>query len=109
MDRKEFIRHCGLGVCGCVICLPEIAEPLRANDSEAPDQRLAFARYQLSKMVAFMAAEASTEAASGILQKTGRECARIGKLHVNFKNEPEGYFAAAKKNWGTEFLLGQNQ
>ncbi len=104
MDRKEFLKNvCGLGVCRCVLSPIVAVESLHAEDVNAIDQRLAFARYQLSKMLGFIAADTTSEAAVGILQKTGRECAKLGKLHVNFKNDPEGYFAAAKKNWGTEF------
>jgi hypothetical protein len=104
LDRKEFLKSvCGLGVCGCVLSLPVAVESLHAEDAAAIDQRLVFARYQLSKMVGFIGADTTLEAAAGILQKTGRECAKLGKLHVNFKNDPEGYFAAAKKNWGTDF------
>ncbi len=104
MDRKEFLKNvCGLGVCGCVLGLPGAVESLHAEGAAATDQRLVFARYQLSKMVGFMAADMSSEATVGILQKTGRECAKVGKLHVNFKNNPEAYFASARKNWGTDF------
>jgi hypothetical protein len=105
MDRKEFLKHvCGLGVCGCIPGLAAAAdEPSRADEATAPDPRLAFARYQVSKIVGFIAADTSSETAIGILEKTGRECAKLGKLHIKFKNDPEGYFAAAKKNWGTDF------
>jgi hypothetical protein len=104
VDRKEFLKNiCGLGVCSCALGLPAAVESLHAEDAAAIDQRLVFARYQLSKMVGFIAADTTSEAAVGILQKTGRECARISKLHANFKNDPEGYFAAARKNWGTDF------
>ena len=103
MDRKEFLKNvCGLGVCGCVLNLPVAMDSLHGEDA-AIDQRLVFARHQLSKMVGFMAADTTSNAAVGILQKTGRECAKLGTLHANFKNDPEGYFAAAKKSWGTDF------
>ena len=49
-----------------------------------------------------MAADASAETCAGILEQTGRECAKLGQLGVRFKADPEGYFAAAKQNWGTE-------
>jgi len=38
-----------------------------------------------------------------VLESTGRECARLGGLFARFKGEPEGDFATATKNWGTEF------
>jgi len=104
VDRKEFLKDvCRWGVCGCVLSLRATTDSLHADDA-ATDQRLVFARYQLSKMVGFMAADTTSDAAVGILQKTGRECAKLGKLHTNFKNDPEGYFAAAKKSWGTDFV-----
>lgn len=103
MDRKEFLKSaCRLGVCGCALSLLGAPEPLHAGDAAAPDQRLVFTRYQLAKMVGFMATDASAEACAGILEKTGRECAKLGRLQLKFKGDPEGYFAATKENWGTD-------
>ena len=78
------------------------AEPLLAEESAAPDQRLLFARYQVAKLVGFMGTGTTAEACAGILEKTGRECAKLGQLQVKFKGNPEGYLAAIKKNWGTD-------
>lgn len=104
MDRKEFLRSvCGLGVCGCAASFLGSPLPARAEDTPPEDQRLAFARYQVAKLVGFMAAGASAEACTGILEKTGRECAKLGQLGVRFKGDPDGYFATAKAAWGTEF------
>lgn len=104
MDRKEFLRSvCGLGVCGCAASLIGTAGSARAEEKPAEDQRLAFARYQVAKLVGFMAAGASPEACTGILEKTGRECAKLGQLGPRFKGDPDGYFATAKAAWGTEF------
>ena len=105
MDRKEFLKKaCGLGACGCALTLVGGAESLHAAAADqAGDQRLAFARYQVAKMVGFMAADAP-EACAGILEKTGRECAKLGQLPAKFKGDPEGYFATARKSWGTDFV-----
>lgn len=103
MDRKEFLKSaCGLGVCGCALNLLGAAAPLQAAEPSAEEQRMAFVRYQLSKLLGFMAADVPAEACAGILEKTGRECAKVSPLHVKFKGDPEGYFAAAKKSWGTD-------
>lgn len=104
MDRKEFLKGiCGLGVCGCALNVLGTRPLLQAADPPAEDQRLRFARYQLAKMLGFLAADASPETGIGILEKTGRECAKLGQLQARFKGDIEGYFAAAKKNWGTTF------
>ena len=104
MDRKEFLKSlCGLGVCGCVLSLFSAPEPVHAEDTASLDQRLLFARYQLAKMLGFMATDTTAAACAGVLEKTGRECAKLGQLQVKFKGDPEGYFATAKKNWGTDF------
>lgn len=103
MDRKEFLKAaCGLGACGCALSIVG-ALPLEAAE-EAPDQRLEFARYQIANMVRFMAADTSAAAACAtVIEKTGRECAKLGQLATRFRGAPEGYFATAKKAWGTEF------
>jgi hypothetical protein len=104
MDRKRFLKTvCGLGVCGCVASLVDPPEALAAAPEQVPDQRLAFARYQVAKMVGFMAAGASAPACADILEKTGRECAKLGGLAAKFKGDPDGYFATASKAWGTDF------
>jgi hypothetical protein len=104
MDRKEFLKSvCGLGVCGCALNLLGAPIPLQAAEAPAEDQRLAFARYQLAKLLGFMATGAPAGTCAEILEKTGRECAKLGQLQAKFKGDPEGYFAAAKRNWGTDF------
>jgi len=103
MDRKDFLRSaCGLGVCGCALNFLATPELARAEDAAPPDQKLAFARYQVAKMVGFMAADAAAAACAGIIEKTGRECAKLGQLQARFKGDPQGYLAAIKKAWGTE-------
>jgi len=103
VDRRELLKNaCGLGVCGCALGILGIPEKARAEDTGAVDQRLAFARYQVAKLVGFVAGATTPEACAGILEKTGRECAKLGQLG-QFKGNPEGYFAAAKQAWGTGF------
>ncbi len=103
MDRKEFLRSaCGLGVCGCALNLVGAVSPLQAAEPSAEEQRMEFVRYQLAKLLGFMAADLPVEACAGILEKTGRECAKVGGVAAAFKGDPEGYFAAVKKSWGTD-------
>jgi hypothetical protein len=104
MDRKEFLKTaCGLGMCGCALNLFGTTTPLLAAETPAEDQRLAMVRYQLAKLLGFMAAGTPAGTCAGILEQTGRECAKLGQLGARFKDDPEGYFAAAKQNWGTDF------
>ncbi|MEW6757941.1 MAG: hypothetical protein AB1347_06955 [Acidobacteriota bacterium] len=103
MDRKEFLKGlCGVGACGCVLNVLPVSGAVFAGDGAGSDQRLAFVRYELAKMIGFMAAETTPAACAGILQKTGRECARLGRVAERFKGDPEGYCAAIRENWGTE-------
>ena len=104
MDRKEFLKTaCGLGMCGCALNLFGATTPLLAAEPPAEDQRLAYTRHQLAKLLGFMAADAPAETCAGILEQTGRECAKLGQLGVKFKGDPEGYMATANKAWGTDF------
>jgi hypothetical protein len=104
MDRKEFLKSaCGLGVCGCAMNLFGETKPTPAAEPPAEDRRLLFARYQLANLVSFMATDTPPGACAGVLEKTGRECAKLGQLQVKFKGDPEGYFATARKAWGTGF------
>lgn len=104
MDRKEFLKSaCGAGLCGCAFTWLGAPPPAAAEEPSADAQRLAFVRYQLAKMVGFLDAEAPPATCAAVLEKTGRECAKLGTLVATFKGNPEGYFAAASKAWGTEF------
>lgn len=104
MDRKTFLEMvCGLGACSCVAGLTAPARLLAADQTSVPDQRLAFARYQVANMVRLMAAGPAVPACTEVLENAGRECAKLGGLAARFKGDPEGYFAAARKAWGTEF------
>lgn len=105
MDRKSFLKTvCGLGLCGCVSAIAkELVAEADAPTPPPPDQRLAFAGHQVAKMVGFMAAGTTAPACAEILEKTGRECAKLGGLAARFKGDPDGYFAEAKKAWGTDF------
>lgn len=103
MNRMEFLKSaCGLGVCGCALSLLDPPEPVAAGDAPAQDQRLAFVRYQVANMVGFLAADTTAESCAAVLEKTGRECAKLGQLGARFKGDPEGYFAATKEAWGTD-------
>lgn len=103
MDRRKFLQGaCGIGICGCALHFLGAPEQLGAEEAAATDQRLAFARYQVANMVKFMAAGEAAAACVEIIERTGRECAKLGQLQVKFKNDPEGYFAATKKLWGTD-------
>lgn len=104
MDRKEFLKSaCGAGLCGCAFTWLGASSPARAAEPSADEQRLAFVRYQVAKMVGFLSTESPDGACAAVLEKTGRECAKLGSLVAAFKGNPEGYFAAATKAWGTEF------
>jgi hypothetical protein len=110
VDRTAFLRTvCRLGLCGCVASVVDPTEVLAASASEVPDQRLAFARYQVAKMVGFMAAGTTAPACADIIERTGRECARLGGLAAKFKGDPDGYFAAAGKAWGTDFQWNKDK
>lgn len=110
MDRKEFLKNaCGLGICGCMLSLFGSPGRLQAAETPGEDQRLRFARYQLAKLLGFMADGAPAGTCAEILEKTGRECAKLGQLGVRFKGNPEGYFAAAKQNWGTDFTWDKDK
>jgi hypothetical protein len=102
VDRKEFLKSaCGLGACGCALGLSVRPEPLLGAQTQAPDQRLVFARYQLAKLVSFMKTDTPEDVSSAILEKTGRECCKLGQVPAKFKGDPEGYFAAIKQLWNT--------
>jgi hypothetical protein len=104
VDRKTFLKTvCGLGICSCVASVVDPCEALAAHQAEAPDQRLVFARYQVAKLVGFMASGPAAVACTEIVEKTGRECAKLTGLAAKFKGDPEGYFATSRKAWGTEF------
>jgi hypothetical protein len=110
VDRLEFLKTvCGLGACGCALNLIGRSEVLHASATDGDEQRLAFARFQVAKLVGFMAADPAAQACAGILEKTGRECAKLGHLPLTFKGNPSGYFAAARKNWGTDFSWDQEK
>jgi hypothetical protein len=110
VDRKGFLKNvCGLGVCRCALNLLGVPGSLHAVETPAEDQRLAFARHQVAKPLGFTAVSASAEACAEILEKNGRERARLGQLQVKFKGDPEGYFAAARKSWGTDFEWDKQQ
>lgn len=114
MDRKEFLKSaCGIGVCGCALNVFGAAALLQAAEPEAEpaaeDQRLFFVRYQLAQLLGFMVTDAPASACAGILEKTGRECAKIGRLGARFKGDPERYFATANQAWGTEFTWDKQE
>jgi predicted hydrocarbon binding protein len=109
MNRKEFLKAaCGLAACGCArAARPALAateaEAKPAVPPEPPDQRLAFARYQVAKLAGFLAEAPAAAGCAELVRRTGRECARLGQLGATFRGRPEAYFAEAQKAYGTEF------
>ncbi len=110
MDRKAFLKTvCGLGVCGCVASLVDPPEALAATPEQAPDQRLAFARYQVAKMVGFMAAGTAAPACAEILEKTGRECAKLGQLARQVQGRPRRVLRRGQEGLGHRLPVGQGE
>jgi hypothetical protein len=111
MDRKDFLKSvCGLGICGCVsAALPDALAEAEPQATPAPNPRLAFASYQVAKMVGFMASATSASVCTEILVQTGRECAKRANLGLRFKGNPEGYFAAVKKAWDSDVQWGPDK
>ncbi|MBK7294356.1 MAG: hypothetical protein IPI84_11415 [Holophagaceae bacterium] len=105
MDRKQFLKlACGLGACGCATRLAAHSRALEApKPRPVEDPRLGFTRHQVARLIGFMGAGLPAEACAGVIEQAGRECAKLTQLHARFKHDPEGYFEAGKKNWGTEF------
>lgn len=104
MERKDFLKTlCGLGACHCLADARSPGEEPAAPPKEAADPRLAFARYQFSNLVRFMGEGSAAAACREHVERTGRECAKLGGLAARYKGDPEGYFAAARKAWGTDF------
>jgi hypothetical protein len=104
VDRKTFLKTvCGLGACGCVARVFDGPDALAAGQTNAPDQRLAFARYQVAHLVRLMAAGPAAPACTEMLEKTGGECAKLGGLAARFRGNPDGYFTASRTAWGTDF------
>ena len=105
MDRKQFLKlACGLGACGCATKLAGHASALEGPEPRpSEDPRLRFARYQVANLVGFLGADLPVEACAGAIERAGRECAKLGQLHTRFRNDPEGYFEAGRRNWGTDF------
>lgn len=104
MDRKQFLRMaCGLGACGCAAKLGAAMPTLKVDEPPAEDPRLRFARRQVAHLIGFLETGVPQEACARALEQTGRACARQTQLHARFKGDPEGYFATAKKAWGTGF------
>ncbi len=102
MDRKEFLKTAGgLGVCGCLLSTLGFGNEEKA--AEVPDQRLAFAQLQVANLVRIMSGGDDPQAYVETLEKTGRECAKLGGIPIAFQGRPEEYFAAAHKAWGTDF------
>lgn len=104
MDRRDFlVNACGLGVCGCTVGLLALPSAARAEDAAKPDQRLVFARYQVANLVRFLEADkASAAVGVAAIEKTGRECARLGQLPGAHKGDVDGYLAGIKEAWGSD-------
>lgn len=103
MDRKTFLRTvCGLGVCGCAAHVAGSVDLEAAPQTDAPQQRLAFARYQIANLARHLA-DSQEPACVAAIEQTGGDCAKLGGLAARFRGNPEGYFAEARKAWGTDF------
>ena len=103
MDRKEFLKSaCGLGVCGCAAESPRRARAAARGRHRRAGPAARFRPVSGGQDGRLHGHRPTPEACAGIIEKTGRECAKLGQLQAKFKGDPEGYFAAIKKAWGTD-------
>ncbi|MCE1203196.1 MAG: hypothetical protein LWW79_01115 [Holophagaceae bacterium] len=57
----------------------------------------------MANLVGFLGSELPEVTCTGVIEKAGRECAKLSQFHTRFWHDPECYFSAGKKHWGTDF------
>ena len=76
MDRKEFLKTCAGGLCGCATaCLAAPAEASAAEAAKPEDWRWGFLKKRHAKLLELLSDQMDEEALRDILFKTGVFCA----------------------------------
>lgn len=98
MDRKQFLKACTGGLCGCAVA----ALPVPANASDAPkpeDWRLGFVKRRYAKLLATLSRKMDEAALSASLQDLGAFCAsESDDQTAKFKGDLDGYCSELAKN-----------
>lgn len=115
MKRKEFLKTCGAGLCGCGI-MGFLAPPAASADvadgqqttaaSAAPSEveslkrQLDGAQERFAELVSIMGEDLDGAARDKILTRLGRECSRAYRpLFEKYRGDLPGFLAKIKTAW----------
>ena len=111
MNRNDFLKKCGAGICGCGVLgllapLAARAEDTTAPAAAVPDDyellkgQLEGARERFAKLLAVMAEQLDDATRGKILQGLGSECAKdYGPLFNKYRGDLQGFLARIKTAW----------
>lgn len=111
MKRKEFLKTCALGVCGCgVMGLLAQAEarterpagqtPAGADDAASLKFQLDGSRERFALLLGIMGEELDEASCGRILRKLGRACSqKLAPLLNKYKGDLKGFLAVTQTAW----------
>lgn len=111
MNRNEFFKTCGAGICGCGVL--GLLTPLAAKDADtaAPaaavpqdvellKQQLEGARERFAKLVTIMGEQLDDATRDKILQSLGSQCSQPYAAFFNkYRNDLQGFLDKIKTAW----------
>lgn len=98
MDRKEFLKACGTGLCACAAAC---FVPAAAAEPPAEDWRVKFVKERYGKLITALSEKMDDAVLSDVLHQVGSYCS--GTMHealAKYRGDPDG-FAAYIKSFGS--------
>ncbi|HSQ35288.1 MAG TPA: hypothetical protein VLQ89_04770 [Candidatus Binatia bacterium] len=111
MNRNEFFKTCGAGICGCGVLgllapLAALAEDTAASTAAVPQdyellkRQLEGARERFAKLLAVMAEELDDATRNKILQSLGSQCSQdYGAFFSKYRGDLQGFLDKIKTAW----------
>ena len=111
MNRNEFIKKCGAGICGCGVLGLLTPLAVRADetavtaaaapvDPELLKQQLEGARERFARLLSVMGEQLDDAARGKVLQGMGRECSREYSAFFNkYRGNLQGFLDKIKTAW----------
>ena len=92
MDRKQFLKGCACGVCGCVATGAIAPADLLAADAPAAgDWRLGFVKRRYAKLIEVLSARMDERALSETLHDLGSYCSGSDPRLEKYRGDFDGY------------------
>jgi predicted ArsR family transcriptional regulator len=92
MDRKQFLKHSGCGLCSCLAAnVMMLSNSSAAELDSAEDWKIRFVKKRYAKLIEILSERVDEKNLDGVLYELGKYCAATSESLGKFQGDFEGF------------------